>query len=86
LLDEKNRKTKTVFKDLRGKNDVKNQISFYIEKTIGKPVPVVLEKRKSKKEFKSLKAAALFLKVQAYTVATALKNKDRIHGWLIKGL
>lgn len=86
LLDENSRKITTIFKDLRGKIDLKNQISFYVEKSIGKPVPVLIQKGKSKKEFKSLKAAALFLKVHAYNVAAALKNKDKISGWSIKEL
>ena len=84
LLEEKNRKTTTIFKDLREKKDVNNEISFYKEKTIGKPVPVVLLKGKSKKEYKSIKAAALFLEVNANAVSNALKNNEKLKGWLIK--
>ena len=86
LLDKNDIKNTTIFKDLRGSNNVKDDVKFYLDKAECKPVPLILLQGKSKKEYKSIKAASLFLEVSTTAVSKALKNNDKLKGWLIKRL
>lgn len=84
LMDNNGRKNSIKFKRLSSSDKPKTEQKFYQEKIEGKPVPVIIQKGKFRKEFKSIKSAAMYLEVRPLIISKTLKSKEKLNGWSIK--